>query len=1231
MTPLPDSTSRTIYNIKYNSHILKSIIKITINDTTLHLLLDTGADISVLKQKSLPTNVTFDVTKKIRIKGINDKMVDSMGLTYLELAFDEQIILNHPLQVVNDDFPIPTDGILGLDFLHKYKCKIDYECLLLKFNINDEPVEVPIYDEIAQCNCTIPARSEKICKINAHVKQDTVIAHDEIQPGIFISNSIISPTEQYVRILNLNSYDADISKMTIQTTKLSNYIQASTQKQTATCNKNKLTDEQRKTRLITLLEPNIPENADRAAIIKLCLEYADIFHLDDEFLTTNNFYTQNLSVEKTSPIYTPNYRLPASQRIEIDRQVQNMLDADIIESSRSPFNSPILLVPKRTTGNAKWRLVIDYRRLNKNLIPDKFPLPRIDDVLDSLGNAIYFSTLDLSSGFHQIPLDKNSREFTAFSTTSGHYHFKRLPFGLNIGSNSFQRMINLALSGLTPDICFIYLDDIIVIGNSPQNHLQNLTKVFQRLRETNLKLNPPKCNFLKKEIQFLGHTITKDGILPDTSKYETILRYPTPKDAEETRRFTAFASYYRRFIRNFASIARPLTQFTKKNVKFVWTDKQQKAFESIKNRLINPPILTYPNFNKDFYLTTDASKIGCGAVLQQLHHDKLLPIAYASKTFNSAESKKAPIELELIAIWWAIKHFRPYLYGRKFMVLTDHKPLVYLYNLKDPSSKLTRMRLDLEEYDFDIGYLKGKTNVVADALSRISIHDLKQLSDENTATMTVLTRAQTRALQNLNPPNASLASPATNDRGTDHPKMYEALNNYDASRRIQIHTNITQHDMNVHLLKNEKAIHTLSVKIHDMNEAALITAFEYALKSIENYVIQMVATNDEIPILALSLRDDVVNALGIQALKKVANNNLKSMKIELFTPRKEVVDEREKQRLLQENHDNPLSGHPGQKRLYKKLRNSYRWKNMKGDIQRYVQSCVHCKLNKVTRHTTTKMTITNTPARPMEIVSIDTVGPLPVSTLLGNRYIVTAQCNLTKYLILIPIPNKETKTLAKALVEKIILIYGPMHSILTDLGTEYISETMKEVLALLHVEHNTSTAYHPATLGSVERSHRVLNEYLRIYSAEQRHAWDEWIPYFSFAYNTTPHTAHNYTPFELFYGRTATLPTNLTNTVDPVYNFDSYQKEVKYRLQTVWQRAQQLLHKDKERRVTNHTKLNELTLNVGDKVKLRKENRNKFDRHYTGPYTVTNMNGPNVTITDGNTTKTVHKDRLCRF
>lgn len=301
--------------------------------------------------------------------------------------------------------------------------------------------------------------------------------------------------------------------------------------------------------------------------------------------------------------------------------------------------------------------------------------------------------------------------------------------------------MQIAFSGLPPDHAFLYIDDVIVIGRSEAHHLHNLREVFQMFRQRNLKINPSKCQFFRKEVTFLGHLCTEHGVKPDPNKIDAVRKYPTPKSKDDVRRFVAFANYYRRFIRNFAGIAHFFTKLTRKRVNFKWTAESEAAFQTLKNHLIEPPILTYPDFSKPFIITVDSSDFAAGGVLSQEVDGHDLPISFISKTYTSGEKNKSIVEKELLAIYFAIKAFRPYIYGTTFIVKSDHKPLIYLYKLKEPMSKLLRIRLDLDEYDFEVVYIKGKENVVADALSRISSTDLRNLT-ETSSRVLVMTRAQ---------------------------------------------------------------------------------------------------------------------------------------------------------------------------------------------------------------------------------------------------------------------------------------------------------------------------------------------------------------------------------------------------------------------------------------------------------------------------------------------------------
>ena len=318
-----------------------------------------------------------------------------------------------------------------------------------------------------------------------------------------------------------------------------------------------------------------------------------------------------------------------------------MLFNDIIEPSSSPYNSPVWIVPKKPdpqTGKSRWRMVIDYRKLNEKTINDAYPLPLITDILDQLGSAKYFSVLDMASGFHQIELDENSRQKSAFSCGNGLYQFKRMPFGLKTAPATFQRLMNIVLSGLNGVEMFVFMDDVIIYANSLSEHEQKLRKFLERIKVAGLTLQPEKCKFLRREIIYLGHLITDEGVRPDPMKVKAVRDFPVPRTKKNILEFLGLAGYYRRFVKDFAEVSMPLVRTLKKAAHFHWSEESQKAFGDLKDILCSEErLLKYPDFSRPFVVTCDASNNAVGAVLSQEEIGKDPPIAYASRILKGPE------------------------------------------------------------------------------------------------------------------------------------------------------------------------------------------------------------------------------------------------------------------------------------------------------------------------------------------------------------------------------------------------------------------------------------------------------------------------------------------------------------------------------------------------------------------------------------------------------------------
>ena len=460
----------------------------------------------------------------------------------------------------------------------------------------------------------------------------------------------------------------------------------------------------------------------RQSLEALLTRYEHIFSTGDDDLGRTDLVQHDIPTGNVQPIHKRNYRQAFHLRKEADRQVETLLQNGVIEQSKSPWSSPVLMVPKK---DGSYRFCVDFRGLNAVSEKSEYPLPRVDESLEAMAGACLFTTLDLAAGYWQVELNPADRAKTAFSTSSGHYEFVTMPMGLKGAPATFQRLMDLVMRGLKWETLLIYLDDILVFGRTPEEHLTRLEEVFQRLADAGLKLKPSKCCFGQSVVRFLGHIVSASGVATDPEKLKQVLEWPEPKNVTALRAFLGLTGYYRRFIQHYAEKAAPLTALTSKKRRFCWTTAQADSFRRLKEELCTSPVLQYPVFDSavPFILKTDASDIAAGAVLCQRQDDRgERVIAYGSRKFNPAEQKYPAHERELAAVVWAMKHFRPYLYGQRFIVVTDNEPITYLKTMKDPRGRLARWLQEICSFDFEICYKPGKHHKDADALSRHPEH-----------------------------------------------------------------------------------------------------------------------------------------------------------------------------------------------------------------------------------------------------------------------------------------------------------------------------------------------------------------------------------------------------------------------------------------------------------------------------------------------------------------------------
>ena len=422
-------------------------------------------------------------------------------------------------------------------------------------------------------------------------------------------------------------------------------------------------------------------------VCELILEDTDRFVKKDGKTGNKDWVEHGVNVQGAPPLKTSYHGVPWAKQQIADEHFDMMLEQGVIEPSDSPWSFPTVLVTKK---DGPIRFCVDYRRLNALSLKDAYNLPHIDDMLNKLGGAEWFCTMDLASGYWQIKMREEDKPKTAFMTRKGLFQFRVMPFGLTNAPATFQRLMDTVLRGLQWEKCLVCLDDIIVFGPTFDETLENLRCVSQRLKAAGLKLKASKCHWFQRSVKYPGHIVSSERIACDPDKIEVVQAWPEPTTVTQVRQFLGFASFYRKFIPNFSEIAQPLTKLTRKSVRFSWDQSCQDAFESLKSKLVTAPVLAYPKAEPQYILDMDASNHAIGAVLSQVQDGEERVIAYASKALHGGQENYCTTKRELLAAVAFVEHFRYFLYGTHFTIRTDHASLKWLRNFKNIDGMLAR-------------------------------------------------------------------------------------------------------------------------------------------------------------------------------------------------------------------------------------------------------------------------------------------------------------------------------------------------------------------------------------------------------------------------------------------------------------------------------------------------------------------------------------------------------------
>ena len=932
---------------------------------------------------------------------------------------------------------------------------------------------------------------------------------------------------------------------------------------------------------------------------ELCQEFNDVFSKDSADLGKTPLLKMDIPTGDNPPVSQRPYTLALKHIQWVQEEIETLERAGVIAKSISPWASPIVIVPKKTAPGEppRRRMCVDYRMLNQ-LLPkvDKahskakgiltlVPLPKIDEIYAKLEGSTIYSTFDMRSGYYHLELNPESQPKSAFvvgGPKGGKWEFKRCPFGLTQAPAYFQMLVNKVLEGL--NFTFGYLDDILVFSRDMKQHLQHVRILFECLREADLKLTKHKCNFLKAHVQYLGHYISGGGLEPVPEKLHSLRDMPPPEDLTGVRRFLGFVGYYRKFIPRYSDIARPLTNLTRKDIPFDWTNACQTAFQMLKEFLLKEPILKYPMPEQPYILYTDASKYAWAGVLTQsyqykenekeyyIHH----PITYISGLFKGPQVNWAALTKEAYAIYMSVRKLDYYLKEADTTIRSDHLPLKSFLLKNTKNDKVNNWGVELaSRYNLKFEYIKGIKNTLADTMSRlVKLNPDIQLEKEP------------NGYQFGKPPPEEVSS---NDFEPKLTYIAPVSPDYDPHKdpiplRGQIQWGISLEDLLI-AQKEDKFCKNIRERIQKEGP-----------NSVYPYYIE-----DE---LLMRYVDD--NKQRFEAI---------------------VVPKHMATILLKLAHDE--LGHNGSARTYMILRRNYYWRGLRPDVTKYVKRCKLCRQHNIASPKYNKGTF-QVPGAPMDFISMDLVGEFHPPSTRGNKYALTVICMLTGWTWCIPIPDKTAPVVLNAYLKHVHHVFGPSRKILSDNGTEFSNKLFEAVAKELGVEHKIySPPYHPQSNGRIEGFHSFLKACLAKHISKDIE-WDEVCSLATAAYNFLPNEHSRESPFFLMFGRDPRLP--LTETFKPRMRYLGTEDTILSleALKNMYLLVAENLKKARERALPLHNS-KEKTILPNQLVTLKVHLRKTLDPRYEGTYRVISVKGNQVEIAKNGTllpTKWVHVSHL---
>ena len=942
----------------------------------------------------------------------------------------------------------------------------------------------------------------------------------------------------------------------------------------------------------------------RQRLVSVVKRYANVFAKHPEEVGNVNMLQVTIDVQDHKPIRCKPYRVSPKEREIIRVEVEKMLRNNIIAPSTSEWASPVVLVPK---PDGSTRFAIDYRKLNEVTRKEIYPMPNVQDYLDVLRGNEYFSIMDGQQAYFGLPMAPESRQYTAFICHMGQYEMTRMGFGLCNAPAIFQRLMNSVLQGLLWEECLVYLDDICIMSANADQHIDRLERLLKRLATVGILLKPSKCHLLQRSIKLLGHIIDREGTRPAPPKVKAIYDFVISSRAD-IHTFLGMTGYYATYCPNYAEVTVPLRQLVHEKGPFVMTSKAEEAIHKLKVMLTSEPLLAHPDWDEPFEIHTDASGYAIGAVLCQVIGGKERVIGYYSRLLRDPEKKWDTTQKECLAVVWAVKKLRPYLYGRQFVIKTDHAALKWLLNLKDHTGRLMRWSLLLQDYNHIIVHRAGKKHGNADALSRLIYQGcLESQSDTSSADI------QTN----------SVASVIANIR-TRQNHRYQRISSFKKGRKdnekdfppSSFHKpNTLLRNLGITVLENQD-------EVVAYEELAEIICREQDRDPIISDIKRRFSRLDQqdfrIGHSLYRIRH------GMIFLVKPLNIREQATQVELLMIPTSLQNE-----IIRLYPDHPTRGHFGASKTLKRLRHRYFWMNMPTMVDDYVKSCSACqrKNQKEVRNAEPRPVISR---GPFDIVAVDCLR-LPDS-IHGNTWVLVFIDYFTKYANTYVLRGNPSKSNVSRCFVKYLSQHSLVRLIRCDRGSEFMNSVFTDMCDQLGIELEPIPTEHHRANGLVERFNQTLQKSLCkvLDESVQAEYWEEYLDFVTFAYNTSFHKSIQDTPFFLVYGRHAVLPgdrwmfskafVNEDRQKDPNSNLDNnlfpepkdmmkYKSDMIARFAHTYARAQHHLKKYYDRIIEEAAQKKQVTFDLGEQVWVYQPEvqskdgiRRKLMYQWHGPY-----------------------------